>query len=75
MAIHTSCGHAIACGAGQGYSVALRIRAATDHPGVSYRLVCSQCRQRYREEGLVLEDHHAVAAWLSGRGDDAQPAV
>ena len=52
-----------------------RVRTTNDHHGVSYRLVCAQCRQRYREEGLVLEDHHAVVAWLSGRGDDAQPVV
>lgn len=75
MAIQTSCGHALLPGTSQGYPVALRVRATNDHRGVSYRLVCAQCRQSYREEGLVLEDHHAVAGWLSGLGDDAQPVV
>lgn len=75
MAIQTSCGHALLPGTSQGYPVAIRVRTTNDHHGVSYRLVCAQCRQRYREEGLVLEDHHAVVAWLSGRGDDAQPVV
>lgn len=74
--LFASCGHVLhpEVGAlGEGHAVPLRVMRPGDHRAVSYRLVCSECLERYREQGLVLETQQDTLDWLSGRGNTNLP--
>lgn len=76
MTITASCGHVLADHDGpdgMGHALMVRSWSRENERAVSFRTVCSLCKQQMIEAGVVLLTDRDADAWLAGCGKDDQP--
>lgn len=69
MTIIASCGHVLTDDDGEdgmGTQIAIKSWSRENTEQVCYMNVCTPCIQRYRDEGVLLEDQAAINAYLFG---------
>lgn len=69
MTIIASCGHVLEDHDGEdgmGTPIAIKSWSRENTEQVCYLNVCNKCIQRYRDEGVLLENQAAINAYLFG---------
>lgn len=63
-----SCGHALTGQEAEGFNnyISIMDHDRDGNPSVSYKTVCDPCKQRYKENGLLLNGQEQVNSYLNG---------